>query len=892
MNDRSTILVVDDDAGMRETVRVILGPGYDYGFADCASAAERLLGERSFELVLLDLHMPGGSGMSLLPVIERVQPGTQVIIVTAFGNFDKALDAFEYGVAGFLEKDFSPSHLQRVVHRALDRRKQAQLVASLKKRLTDTSHDLRDDLDRALRSEQAVMTGKEDVDRLSFYRVLAEVLESQDAMTAGHSLRVSRHAVALGRHLDLDDGSIGDLEQAGYLHDIGKVGINKTLLNHEGTFTKLQRVEIERHPSLGAEILIPLGLPVRTIEGVQQHHERLDGTGYPAKLPGDQISLFARIISVVDSFDAMTWPRIYRPQPFTPEGALEILQRETDRYDGGVLRALRESIAEGAIETKIERNPYTARRRDRDTLEPQHASLQPLGLFGGTDEGSTAHLPSFSDEDEPSVTEHVTSEAHSYHWFRFLPLADFYVGDDLSTLLRVERDDSGVHAIEDPVTGKSLPLLFSARTTFERRIREEGLRPLYARREAGAPAFDDAPGRSPAVWLEATDGHHLFLVNRMEGHDGRAVWTAERGYVETQLLRADVQRGRILEGLAAEHERERVERALDVVQDWVDSQAPVFHHTPPSRRFTDPRSGLQYHGLSAGQVSEIHDRLEAEDLDSRALRTVFSRFGRFDDVGTVVVELRSEPRPMIIGARVKARDLRIARLPVSSKAAIRAMRQLSRAGRTVGDLLDRAETPREFTVWSRQLGCVQADLWRREETYLASLLGAAVKVLRVSNQVYYADTGRQYELFEMRLREIPTPTDALRRKVRALRASMRLQSDARIADVLAGTTQENVEATVAALFGLRRACSSLGAVHASMVLMTALSYVNRTVTALAPSLLAEEDVRDRCVHPAGPSTWVSEKAEVDRLNSDIELELLESGELSLVGLTPALGVTD
>lgn len=153
---------------------------------------------------------------------------------------------------------------------------------------------------------------------------LANAIEARDAYTGGHSERVGWLAVMIGEEMGLNRSDLQMLEWTGLLHDVGKIGIAERILNKPGKLTPEEFADIERHPRLGYEVLRPLSGLKPVLDAVLYHHENYDGSGYPDGLKGDQIPLFARILRVVDIFDALTSTRSYRSGR-TVEEALEIL---------------------------------------------------------------------------------------------------------------------------------------------------------------------------------------------------------------------------------------------------------------------------------------------------------------------------------------------------------------------------------------------------------------------------------------------------------------------------------------------------------------------------------------------------------------------------------------
>jgi putative two-component system response regulator len=170
---------------------------------------------------------------------------------------------------------------------------------------------------------------------------LASALEAKDAYTRGHSERVGVLAAQLGHELGLAEAECQLLRMAGQLHDIGKIGIPESVLNKEGRLDAGELETVRQHPDLGELICRPLKTLRRLLELVRHHHERYDGSGYPDGLQGEEISIGARILGIVDAFDALTSARSYR-QSFSPEETLDLLGKETaaGMWDPEVFAAL------------------------------------------------------------------------------------------------------------------------------------------------------------------------------------------------------------------------------------------------------------------------------------------------------------------------------------------------------------------------------------------------------------------------------------------------------------------------------------------------------------------------------------------------------------------------
>ncbi len=179
----------------------------------------------------------------------------------------------------------------------------------------------------------------------------AQALDARDRYTESHSIRVADLAGRLGEHLDLGDRECELLRTAGSLHDLGKIGVRDDILNKPGPLTDDEWEIMRRHPDIGADMIAQHSALTQVAPLVRHHHERWDGSGYPAGLKGDVIPFGARILSVADSFDTITGTRLYRRSLMTPlEGVEDISRRAGHWYDPNVVDALRALHGMGALD--------------------------------------------------------------------------------------------------------------------------------------------------------------------------------------------------------------------------------------------------------------------------------------------------------------------------------------------------------------------------------------------------------------------------------------------------------------------------------------------------------------------------------------------------------------
>jgi HD-GYP domain-containing protein (c-di-GMP phosphodiesterase class II) len=188
---------------------------------------------------------------------------------------------------------------------------------------------------------------------LNTVKALAAAIDAKDEYTHGHSFRVARFSLAIGRQLHLDSQQLNDLEIAAYMHDLGKIGISELILGKPGKLSHEEYCLIQKHPVFTDKILQPIRLPEHILLGAVQHHERLDGSGYPLGLAGGQISLFGRLIAVADVFDAMTSKRPYREAMPVDVVLRNLCEGVDSQFDRNVVLALIRALQEEPADEEV-----------------------------------------------------------------------------------------------------------------------------------------------------------------------------------------------------------------------------------------------------------------------------------------------------------------------------------------------------------------------------------------------------------------------------------------------------------------------------------------------------------------------------------------------------------
>jgi hypothetical protein len=218
----------------------------------------------------------------------------------------------------------------------------------------------------------------------STIRSLIQAVETKDAYTRGHSERVSRAAVLIGRSAGMREDRVSSLRYAGMLHDVGKLGVPTRILQKSGKLTDEEFDAIKMHPTRGREITKDLEFLGEAVEGILLHHERMDGRGYPNGLQGEEIPEFARILSVADAFDSMTTTRSYRGARSVEEALEELRRCKDTQFDAGFVEALVTAIEEkgwNVVDTTAQVTPtHAAPAMGSDDDDPTASGELGLGV--------------------------------------------------------------------------------------------------------------------------------------------------------------------------------------------------------------------------------------------------------------------------------------------------------------------------------------------------------------------------------------------------------------------------------------------------------------------------------------------------------------------------------
>ena len=297
--DKYKILIVDDEPDNLALLYRTLRGKYEIAKSTSPLQALEILKQEHFHCILSDHKMPEMDGVEFLKRSHDIAPDTMRLLVTAYTDAGILIDAINYAkIYRYIKKPYNPDELLLIVENALEywqlKYDNSALVNDLKELFAGT------------------------------ITAIVEALDAKDSYTLGRSRRVTFYAVKMAKALHLSDTTVGKIELAGLLHDIGMIGVSDDILAKVEKLTQDEYDEIKKHVHHSVRILDDIKQLADVVEIIKYHHEFYDGTGYPYGLKGDDIPIGSRIIAVADAFDSMVTPKVYRQQVVPSEALAKI----------------------------------------------------------------------------------------------------------------------------------------------------------------------------------------------------------------------------------------------------------------------------------------------------------------------------------------------------------------------------------------------------------------------------------------------------------------------------------------------------------------------------------------------------------------------------------------
>lgn len=326
---KKIILIVDDDRLTLATAQKLLDGEYKVVAVNSAKQAYKYLERHTPDLILLDINMPEIGGFEVMETLRKDSrlKKIPVIFLTADRSAETEIECFRVGANDYISKPFEPNIL-------LSRTRSTLELDGYRKDLQRRLDEKTKEMERV--TIQAIMT-------------VANTVDAKDDYTKGHSMRVAAYSELLAQRLGWSEEEIQNIYYVAMLHDVGKIGVPDAVLNKPFKLTDVEFRLIKGHTLMGAEILNDFRMFPNISVGAKYHHERYDGKGYPEGLKGESIPLVARVIGLVDSYDAMTSNRVYRKRLSDDIVMQELERGKGSQWDPELVDIFVELIKEGAL---------------------------------------------------------------------------------------------------------------------------------------------------------------------------------------------------------------------------------------------------------------------------------------------------------------------------------------------------------------------------------------------------------------------------------------------------------------------------------------------------------------------------------------------------------------
>jgi len=343
--EKTRILVVDDEESIRNMLfRLLKMTGYICTTAPDAIKARAILSKQDFELVLCDMNLPGESGMDLIRFISAAYPDTAIIMVTGHDSPELAESAMDLGAYGYVIKPFKPNQLIINISNALRRRNleinNRLYIMDMEKIIDERTEAVQEAMKKLRKSMDGII------------KAMSSTVEMRDPYTAGHQQRVADLAQSISVEMGLSKERIEGIRMAGLIHDLGKIAVPAEILTKPGKLSNIEFNLIKLHPQSGYDILKDIEFPWPIAKTVLQHHERMDGSGYPNGIKGKEILLESRIMAVADVVEAMASHRPYRVALGLEAAKEEIIKNRDTLFDTMVVDACVKVISNGNFQFK------------------------------------------------------------------------------------------------------------------------------------------------------------------------------------------------------------------------------------------------------------------------------------------------------------------------------------------------------------------------------------------------------------------------------------------------------------------------------------------------------------------------------------------------------------
>jgi len=353
-----TILYVEDEQLLQDKIKIYLQKFFSV--VDTALNGEEALNKynkNSYDIILTDINMPIMNGIEMSKIIREKNQHQTIIIISAYTDTNYFMDSIKIGIDGYILKPIDFKQLNITLYKAVDKLQNQKQNLQYKQNLEES-------VKKRTLEVQTLLYEKMDTYKQILY-TLVNIIEERDTYTGGHSQRVAKYSYIIAKELGFDEKSCENIYQAGILHDIGKVIIPDIILLKPSKLDDNEYKIIQEHVNLGVELISKIPALNKLSKFISQHHERLDGSGYPNQLKGDEIYIESQILGLCDMFDAMTTSRIYKVNKNIEDVLDEIKQLSGIHFEKRVVDAAIKKFTGMKIDTSINQIPKTLLEKQR-----------------------------------------------------------------------------------------------------------------------------------------------------------------------------------------------------------------------------------------------------------------------------------------------------------------------------------------------------------------------------------------------------------------------------------------------------------------------------------------------------------------------------------------------
>ena len=369
---KHSILIVDDeDSILNAFKRILADEDYDVHVANNGAEGLNKLrtARKPYSLIISDQRMPEMNGVQFFAQAKDIFPDAVRILLTGYADSDSIIESINKGgVHLYFTKPWHEEEIllhikqslskveilaenKRLIELIKDKNKElTELNKTLEKKAEEKTNDLliqTEKLKESYKKSQMILDG--------IVRTLSKIIETRDPYTSGHEDQVAKIACKIAREMKLTEEQVSFIHIAATLHDIGKISVPSEILTKPSVLNNLEREIIKTHCKVANDVLVNIDFPYPVAEIIYQHHERMDGSGYPRGLKGEQIAMEARIIGVADVIDAMASYRPYRAALGVEAAIEEIIKFKGITYDPVVVDACLK-VYQKTAKNLIERN--------------------------------------------------------------------------------------------------------------------------------------------------------------------------------------------------------------------------------------------------------------------------------------------------------------------------------------------------------------------------------------------------------------------------------------------------------------------------------------------------------------------------------------------------------